>query len=364
MDSPFPFGLPLPTAFYLTLYVVTLVIHVAFMNYVLAGTATLFFAYLNPADRGAGDSTKILKEWMPVMLSGAITAGIAPLLFIQILYKQEFYTANLLLFNRWMAILPVLIVGFYALYLLKSGWLHRRAGWVIAAVAAVPILSVSFTGYSWTENHLLSVQTPAYWGTFYGARSQFYHDPQLLPRLLLWAFGSIPTMVLILAWQHWYRGTGHALALARGAEVGMLLLSVAAVWYFFATNEVNREAFTSPMALPYFVAACLGMLLQASGWAWVGATRDFCAKKLLVISLGLTLTISGMTVCREAMRIAVLGPERFAAHFPGHAEAFGKGGVEWFLLFFSINAALITLVFWLVRHRGVKPDEVKAEANG
>ena len=40
MDTPFPFGLPLPTAFYLTVYVLTLMIHVVFMNYVHAGPAT------------------------------------------------------------------------------------------------------------------------------------------------------------------------------------------------------------------------------------------------------------------------------------------------------------------------------------
>ena len=126
----------------------------------------------------------------------ALVPGVAPLLFLQILYKREYYTANLLLFNRWKAILPVLIVGFYAIYLLKSWWLTRRAGWI---AAAVPILCVAFTGYSWTENHLLSVRSPAFWGEFYGTRAQVYHDPQLLSRLLIWAVGSVPTLVLVLA---------------------------------------------------------------------------------------------------------------------------------------------------------------------
>ena len=41
-----------------------------------------------------------LRDWLPFVLSAAITAGIAPLLFVQILYQRAFYTANLLLFNR------------------------------------------------------------------------------------------------------------------------------------------------------------------------------------------------------------------------------------------------------------------------
>jgi hypothetical protein len=362
MDTLFPFGLPLATAFYLTAYVVTLAIHVIFMNYVLAGTATLALAYFRPSDRGQGDSAKILKEWMPLMLSGAITAGVAPLLFVQILYKQEYYTANLLLFNRWMAILPVLIVGFYALYLLKSEWLTRRAAWIAVLVASVPILCISFTGYSWTENHLLSVRTPAYWGEFYATRAQVYTDSQLVPRLLVWAFGSIPTMVLVLAWQHWYRSTGHAGSLALGAIVGLALTGGASGWYYLATDDATRGAFVSLLAAPYFVVANLGLALQVLGWLWIARTGQLHVRQLLMVSMGLTMTVSGMTVCREAVRIAALGTERFQAHYPIHEEAFAKGGIILFLLFFAINGALTYFVFWLVRNRPLLKTEKGLES--
>ncbi|MGL6073538.1 MAG: hypothetical protein ACRC8S_05170 [Fimbriiglobus sp.] len=359
MDMLFPFGLPLATAFYLTAYVVTLAIHVVFMNYVLAGTAALALGYFRSSDRGHGGSTKILKEWMPLMLSGAITAGVAPLLFVQILYKQEYYTANLLLFNRWMAILPVLIIGFYALYLLKSDWLTRRGAWIAVLVATVPILCVSFTGYSWTENHLLSVRTPAYWGQFYATRAQVYTDSQLVPRLLVWAFGSIPTMVVMLAWQHWYRSTGHAASLALGAIMGLVLTGGASCWYYLATDDATRGAFVSPLALPYFIMANLGLGLQILAWLWLARTGQLRVWPLILASSGLMFTVSGMTVCREAVRIAALGTERFEAHYPIHTEAFAKGGIVLFLLFFAINGALTYFVFWLVRNRPlIKPSQV------
>jgi len=351
MDTPFPFGLPLPTAFYLTVYVVTLVIHVVFMNYVLAGTGYLAVAYLRAGGRHLGESAKVMKEWTPFMLSGAITAGVAPLLFVQILYKQGYYTANLLLFNRWMAILPVLIIGFYALYLLKSGWLTRRAAWVASAVALIPILSVAFTGYSWTENHLLSIRDSSFWSTFYSTRAQVYTEPQLLPRLLVWATGSIPTLALILAWQHWYRGDGQPAKVARLAGSGLLLAAAAAAAYYLVTDDQTRMAFVSPLAVPYFVAASAGLILQALGWGWIYGTDRLDTKRLLVPTTGLLLTVLGMTVCRESIRIAALGPARFEALYPIHAEAFSKSGFLVFLAFFTLNACLIGFVFWLVRHR-------------
>lgn len=350
MDAPFPFGLPLPTAFYLTAYVLTLVIHVGFMNYVLAGTGALAWAYWRPGRAGVGPMTALLRDWMPLMLSGAITAGVAPLLFLQILYKREYYTANLLLFNRWMAILPVLIIGFYALYLLKSKWLARRGRWLAAGVALVPAASVAFTGYSWTENHLLSVRTLEFWGEFYARGGQVYVEPQLLPRLAVWAVGSVPTLVVILAWQLWYHGHAEARALTPTALASLLLVGAAAAWYYLATDDATRTAFVSPMALPYFGAAIGGVIVQGVGWAWLHVSNRLTWRSLLVPTAGLTVTLIGMTVCREVVRITALGSERFGALVPLHAEAFAKGGVGVFLLFFAVNALLCGWVVWIARH--------------
>ncbi len=191
MDTTFPFGFPLATAFYLTLFVVTLVLHVLFMNYVLSGTAWLAWVHrkwtrsfgkrsAEISKEEPATSESILADWIPTMLSGAITAGVAPLLFVQILYQREFYTANLLLFNRWMSILPVLIVGFYSLYVLRSDWLTRRSSLIKTLTGLLPFLCVAFVAYSWTENHLLSVNSPEQWRAFYADGKEIYFEPQII----------------------------------------------------------------------------------------------------------------------------------------------------------------------------------------
>ena len=126
----FPFALPGPTATYLVLYLVTLAAHFAFMGYVLAGSGYVAVSALSQRAGGASGADEsiadesivapILRDWLPFALGTAITAGVAPLLFLQVLYKEHFYTANLLLFYRWLAVVPVLIAGFYLLYLQKS----------------------------------------------------------------------------------------------------------------------------------------------------------------------------------------------------------------------------------------------------
>ena len=117
MNQMFPFGFEDHLSFYLVVYVVTLVVHVFLMAYVLAGSLWLAWATLFPGTesppRTKQPMARILRDWMPFALSGAITAGVAPLLFVQILYAKQFYTANLLLGWRWMVVIPVLVLAFY-----------------------------------------------------------------------------------------------------------------------------------------------------------------------------------------------------------------------------------------------------------
>ena len=161
MTLPFPFNLPAPTAFYLTLYVLTFALHQAFMHYVLAGSLyvawTTTFPGRGTVSRHDQPIAATLRDWQPFLLSAAITAGVAPLLFIQIVYQKQFYTANLLLWWRWMIVVPVLIVAFYLLYLLKSKLMARWPRAVRSLVAIGTAACFVFVGFCWTANHLLSV---------------------------------------------------------------------------------------------------------------------------------------------------------------------------------------------------------------
>jgi hypothetical protein len=368
VNAPFPIGFPPSTAWYLTLYVVTLVLHVAFMNYSLAGSGWLAWtaaragsALARPEDRPRS-VTSILVDWLPAMLSGAITAGVAPLLFLQILYRQSFYTANLLLFHRWMAILPVLIVGFYALYLLRGSWLRQRGSAATAAVGLVPLACLAFTGWAWTENHLLGLRDPAFWAEAYRQERVFHPDWPLVPRALLWGAGAVPTFAAIVAWQvTWYQSqkehvTAAVRPLATAALAGMGLAALAAIAYAVVGGGEVRAAVFGIVALPYLAAATLGLALQMTGWIFMLRQQAFSIRWLAVVSAGLALTLLGIAVCREAIRLTALGPARLESLYAQHVHASRVGGMAVFFTFLIVNALLMGLCFWLVR-RDKRPDD-------
>ncbi|MDR2346652.1 MAG: hypothetical protein LBE18_11340 [Planctomycetaceae bacterium] len=54
---------------------------------------------------------------LPIMLAIGINFGIVPLLFTQTLFFKPFYTATILMAWCWFAVVPILIVGYYSVYL-------------------------------------------------------------------------------------------------------------------------------------------------------------------------------------------------------------------------------------------------------
>src|SRR6185295_12063024 len=151
-------------------------LHAVFVSYVAAGTA---YALVAAIRKTADPIAARARDWLPFMLGAGITAGVGPLLFLQLLHQRRFYTANLLMGPRWGAVVPALIVGFYALYLAKASRRLQRLA------LGVGLACFAFVAWSWTELHLVMQDDPA-WRAMYGAGARFYLDLAIVPRLVTW----------------------------------------------------------------------------------------------------------------------------------------------------------------------------------
>jgi hypothetical protein len=70
---------------------------------------------------------------LPLLMALGINFGIVPLLFLQTAYYQSFYTATILIAWHWIAVIPILIVGYYSLYIAAYS---RKNTFSIRAVGA------------------------------------------------------------------------------------------------------------------------------------------------------------------------------------------------------------------------------------
>lgn len=371
MDAVFPTGFPLATGFYLFWLVLTTVIYAFFMHYVFAGTAYIVAAQLAPLQNADGEPDDVLArtlvDWMPAMLGMAITAGIAPLLFLQILYKHQFYTANLLLFHRWMAILPALILAYYMLYLtrLQSFWewpLWRRLGVILLAFGCF-----TYNAWAWTDNYLLALDSQ-YWPEMYVSRSWWYGSAATGPRLAMWLVASGPVLALLAAWQLWTHdrltgetaGTAALPRLVWIALLGLGLVVVSGGLYLAFLEAPIRAALLSIVSLPYLVVAGLGVAAQAAAWIWMARGGGLTWAGLSAASLGAVLGEAGVIVARETTRLASFSEANLAALQAAHAEAFDKSGLFVFLAFFVINAVVVGIAIYVAASAVASANEPSA----
>jgi len=197
MNVPVPppdaLGIPSPALIFQFLMLLTLALHFIFMNFVLGGSLIVavneWIFGKNPA---AAKADSILLKMMPVSLSLAITMGVAPLLFVQVLYGNFFYSANVMMGWHWMSILALVMVAFYLIYIAIAKRPEGTASstWtrLIALINTILFFMVAFL---FTNNAVLT-ENPMYWANIYsGAKSVAAPDSSLWPRYLHTITGAL-----------------------------------------------------------------------------------------------------------------------------------------------------------------------------
>lgn len=321
---------------YLVVLVATFALHQLLIGFVLTGAAYV----LGRALRGGDDALAAAsRDWLPFGLGAAITAGVAPLLMVQVLYQPRFYTANLLLFHRWMAIVPVLIVGFYLLYLGKSA---RALAWsrpARVALAAVTWLCFIFVAWSWIENHTLSMRRdPAEWVAHYRSGAMRYAEASIAPRLLLWLG------VAAVSWSAAIGGVAVAPTAGDRRRVALIALGglvVAAVGAVLTDRAIDpaRSVFALGEARVWLAVSGGGVAVVALAWALVLARRP---PPRWLARLGTVALVVGLAAVREASRVAALDPAL-------RARLDDAQGFPLFVVCFLLGAAAIAWCLTIAR---------------
>jgi hypothetical protein len=312
----------------LALYVATLALHAVFIGYVVAGTAYALVQSLRRADDPLARS---VRDRLPFMLGAGITAGVAPLLFVQLLHQQRFYTASLLLGPRWMAVVPALIAGFYALYIAKLS-----ARWYRVALAA-GLACFAFVAWSWSELHELMQADPA-WHAFYAAGQRFFLVASIAPRFVIGAGAMATTFAMVAAWS-----APEPKRLAVIAICARVVSLGGAVWLWQSGFTVDGTART------WLVVLALAVVVELTGWAWLwlvaragaSATTDRTQRPLVLATAAGTGAIVAAVVVREAPRVALIEPT--------HALAVNAGGTLVFAIALVVGVAAIGYVIRLAR---------------
>ncbi|NWF99703.1 MAG: hypothetical protein HXY19_02005 [Thermoanaerobaculaceae bacterium] len=343
-----PAPLPGPTWLFHLLWVVTFTIHLLFVNSVLGGTVLAALLGTNQAVHRA--SAKLFVEVNSWAISFAITFGIAPLLFLQVLFGRFFYTATILVAWWWLGLLGLLTVGYYLNYVAKFRLRAGKGAGAVLVVEAVCFLAVAMIQVLVNLLHL----QPERWERVADATWAAFADPTFVPRYLHFLLAAVALAGAILAWAAVRRAErggdqqearGMAGIGIRAALVATILQLVDGFWLLFALPEGVLKAYMRsgaasmvPLALGILAGVVLLTVLAGISDPLAQGTRVRRAAELIV---GAMLV---MVVTRHQLRELYLATARANEQL---VIAPQWGIVVTFLLVFVLGVAVT--VFALVR---------------
>ncbi len=313
--------MPAPAWFLEVLLVLGFFLHAVPMNVSLGGSLLapifLFFGR-NNHDSNIYQLGRRLAYSLPVFISFAVTQGIVPLLFIQLLYGPMFYTSSVLIAVPWISVLFLLLVSYYITYIVIYRYLNISEKPKSAADAkAATLLLVGFIGFlfvafMFTNNSTLML-TPQKWLAMYMAHPTGINlnmgEPQLLARYSHFVFASIAVAGLAVAGLGAYRVNNQdefskfAIKLGSAIFLGVSLVQIpVGVWFLFSIphefmlNFMGHDAVSSLVfAVSMFLA--LLALLAGSLASFSGSVKAYYAE----LTLGLAVVLA-MIVSRHELR--------------------------------------------------------------
>ncbi len=340
-----PAGVPSHPLVFLVLGVLTWALHIAAVQVMLGASVLTLFGALK-IDRYWRRLAGAMLATAKVAVSVAIVLGVAPLLFVQVIYDPFWYTANVLSARWVIAFIVILIAGYIALYAFyyrnqNLAAQPTRGAWHLLISLALMLV------VGWIM-HVLSYQMllPEQWMSWYAPNGRIDPSGQSLHgySVARFAFFILLSVAVIAAWLFAYRrylmarpdsDPGYLawlLPLAQRLMLagGLLAVASGAVWLA-----------TLPEKMAWFAS---------SGWVWAGAAALLLASTLprllgqrldrglwgyLPFGVGaVALIVVG--AAREALRFFTL----FGAH--GYNALDYKLNLDWYstVLFFVTFAVL------------------------
>ncbi|MBF0482697.1 MAG: hypothetical protein HQK81_14775 [Desulfovibrionaceae bacterium] len=295
--------IPAPWELFDGLRLAFFLLHIIAMNILLGG------ALIAAAGRALpGNAGRSLSRALPTVMALAVNLGVPPLLFIQVVYGQFFYTSSILMAWIWLAVVAILIVAYYSLYLHDARVARASASRVFVRLAALLLAANAFIYVC----NLSQTQNPGGWplaiagdGTIRGTFLPLA-DPALFPGFAHFLIGAVAVAGLALALAGrlgWFaardeRVETYGLRLFFYATLAQI---AAGGWFLVSQPGATSELFlgTSPEA-----AALLGLAAVLTLAALICAQArqtPACA----VCAFGI---LSAMALMREIVRLSRLAP--------------------------------------------------------
>jgi len=346
-----PNPLPAPYWVFKLLLLVTFFLHILAMNFMLGGAVLALAARWRSGNRENGNRMFFdIAKKLPSLLPATITLGIAPLLFVQVLYGQFFYTSSIIMAWPWLLVLVFLTIAYYGFYYasFQGGQHSGKAG----GVMLLSVVLIFIIGFVYSNNLTLS-QTPSRWGGKYFANPAGWNlnlsELTLIPRFLHFFTAAVAVgglLLVLIALAKWKRDGEYARCVFQFGGKAFMYATMAqflvGIWFLARLPRDMRMLFLGDNTL----ATILLVVGVAGGIGAIFLMAEALRKENVRLAAYFVSGIMGvvilsMSVMRDVLRDAYLKPyfhpEQFVVKtqwsvFPLFLILFVAGVVLWFAM--------------------------------
>jgi hypothetical protein len=266
---PTPDSIPTAWGYFQFLLLLTFPLHLLLMNSMLGSTFVAIFLHL----RGRQKSRELayeLAKVIPLLIALTVNLGVAPLLFLQVLYGHFIYPSSVLMGLFWIMVIPALIIAYYAAYWYDFKFASLgQAGIMILAFVLLAFLAIGFM----LSNNMTLMLHPESWveylkdssGTLLNTK-----DVVLWPRYLHFMVGGTAVGGLFVALYGQFIARKDpvlgAYAKTTGMKLFLILTSlqiVVGIWFLVSLPKEQMLRFMGgdPLATGCFVVAIILVVL-------------------------------------------------------------------------------------------------------
>ncbi len=308
---PAPEAIPSSWGLLEALLILTFALHILFMN-LSVGSALL--AFLGRATGRQKDLAKELGHRAPTFLALTVNFGVAPLLFVQVLYGQFLYTSSVLMAGWWLSAIGAVILGYYGLYVHDAK--AEAAPGLSRLALGVSLAFLLYTGFLLANNMTLMLRPAAWLAYMDNPRGSLLNlsDATLWPRYLhvMLAAPAVAGLYAALLGQKKRRQDWVDFGLAWFTRVTMLQILVGG-WLLFSLPKDVMLTFMGQNSLATGI-------LAASVVAGLAALMAGIQKKPAAAAALVVITVVFMATTRSQVRLASLAPYFTPASLPVTGE--------------------------------------------
>ena len=323
------------------LLMLTFPLHLFAMNAMLGTALTAFIAHLYPG-RAHRELSHELAKALPFLVAFTVNLGVAPLLFVNVIYGHLLYSSTVLMGLFWLAVIPIMILAYYMIYIYDFGF--KKLGNLAMFLLLAALVLLMTVGFIFSNNMTMMI-SPASWSRWFAAPGGTLlnlADPTLLSRYLHMMTGSLAVGGLFVALYARTVLKNDTEVAEAGTKLGMQLFTwltglqlLVGSWYLLTLPaEVMKRFMGSNMAATGLLAS--GILLAVASLI-TGYRRN------VMTTLWLTLPLVYiMSFMRDSVRTGYLMPYFDMTKVPVN--------VQWSpLIFFIVTLVMgIVVVIWML----------------